>query len=61
VIPSEQEGIAFPVHKTLITENGIHTVAAPDITHRDARREGIPCSGPCTVEMGAAKRLTTAS
>src|SRR6185437_15217128 len=26
VIPGEEEGIAFPVHKTLITDNGIHII-----------------------------------
>ena len=26
VIPGEDAGIAFPVHKTLITDNGIHII-----------------------------------
>ena len=26
VIPSEQENVAFPVHKTLLTDNGIHII-----------------------------------
>jgi kynurenine formamidase len=26
VIPGEEEGIAFPVHKTLLTDNGIHII-----------------------------------
>jgi kynurenine formamidase len=42
VIPGEQEDIAFPVHKTLITDNGIHIIenVKTDLIAADAAKTG---------------------
>jgi kynurenine formamidase len=42
VIPGEQEGIAFPVHKTLITDNGIHIIenVRTDLIAAEAAKSG---------------------
>jgi kynurenine formamidase len=42
VIPGEEEGIAFPVHKTLITDNGIHIIenVRTDLIAAEAAKSG---------------------
>jgi kynurenine formamidase len=42
VIPGEEEGIAFPVHKTLLTDNGIHIVenVRTDLMAAEAAKTG---------------------
>src|SRR5271165_5593016 len=42
VIPGEEESIAFPVHKTLITDNGIHIIenVRTDLIAAEAARTG---------------------
>jgi kynurenine formamidase len=42
VIPGEDEGIAFPVHKTLITDNGIHIIenVRTDLIAAEAAKSG---------------------
>jgi kynurenine formamidase len=42
VIPGEQESIAFPVHKTLITDNGIHIIenVRTDLIAAEAAKTG---------------------
>jgi hypothetical protein len=42
VVPGEQEGIAFPVHKTLITDNGIHIIenVRTDLIAAEAAKSG---------------------
>ena len=42
VIPGEHEDIAFPVHKTLITDNGIHIIenVRTDLIAAQAGRTG---------------------
>ena len=42
VIPGEEESIAFPVHKTLITDNGIHIVenVRTDLIAAEAAKTG---------------------
>jgi kynurenine formamidase len=42
VVPGEQEDIAFPVHKTLITDNGIHIIenVKTDLIAAQAARTG---------------------
>jgi kynurenine formamidase len=42
VIPGEEEGIAFPVHQTLITDNGIHIVenVRTDLIAAEAAKTG---------------------
>jgi kynurenine formamidase len=42
VIPGEEESIAFPVHKTLITDNGIHIVenVRTDLIAAEAAKSG---------------------
>jgi kynurenine formamidase len=42
VIPGEEESIAFPVHKTLITDNGIHIVenVRTDLIAAEAAKAG---------------------
>jgi kynurenine formamidase len=42
VIPGEEESIAFPVHKTLITDNGIHIIenVRTDLIAGEAARTG---------------------
>jgi kynurenine formamidase len=44
VIPGEEESIAFPVHKTLITDNGIHIVenVRTDLIAAQAAQTGEP-------------------
>jgi kynurenine formamidase len=42
VIPGEEEGIAFPVHKTMITDNGIHLIenVRTDLIAAEAAKSG---------------------
>jgi kynurenine formamidase len=42
VIPGEEEGIAFPVHKTLLTDNGIHIIenVRTDLMAAEAAKTG---------------------
>src|ERR1700757_2280533 len=42
VVPGEQEGIAFPVHKTLLTDNGIHIIenVRTDLIAAEAAKSG---------------------
>src|SRR6516162_178855 len=42
VIPGEEEGIAFPVHKTLLTDNGIHIIenVRTDLIAAEAAKTG---------------------
>ena len=42
VIPGEDKDIAFPVHKTLITDNGIHIIEKCAPTDRGCRRKLEP-------------------
>ena len=42
MIPGEEKGIAFPVHKTLLTDNGIHIIenVRTDLMAAEAAKTG---------------------